>query len=115
MKVSAQSDAWRPKKRRKTEAQIFQKFRIEISSFRGFVFTNLTLKFVNRNVGALDTLAVKVSAQSDAWRPKKRRKTETKVFEFFWIEISGFRYFGKVSEELQPNGPQNLLAGQISL
>ena len=64
---------------------------------------------------ARDTLVVKVSAQSDAWRPKKRRKTETKIFEKFWIGIIVFRYFGKVFEELQPNGPHHLLPRQISL
>ena len=33
----------------------------------------------------------------------------------FWIEKSVFRYFGQVFEELQPNGPQNLIARQILL
>ena len=41
-------------------------------------------------------------------RQKKNRRT-------FWIENSVFHNFGQVFEELQPNGPQNLLPCQILL
>ena len=64
---------------------------------------------------ARDQLAVKVSAQYNTWRLKKHRYTQTKIVEKFRIEISVFRCFGKVFEELQPNGPENLLESQISL
>ena len=61
-----------------SSCEIFSKFFVKFSQVFDLSSTPSTTKKISGRPGARDPSAVKVSAPYDAWRLKKRRKTETK-------------------------------------